>query len=313
MPSIASSAARKPRALKAGSRIRLVSPASPIREEDLVPMFDLLKEEGYHPELSANALAKNSHLAGTDEQRAIDLNDAFRSPDVDAVLCTRGGYGAARLFPFLNLDMMATSEKLFLGFSDITTLHLALNRRGLPTVYAPMALTFTRPREAWVLESLKRAFKGDVRTPEGTPRATTLFPGIAEGAVTGGCLCLLTDSLATDNALETEGKILLIEDVDEAPHRIDAMLTHLLNAGLLQKAAGIVVGEMTRTDEKIDEGIGGKPWKEIVTERIQPLGIPAVIDFPFGHAANMLSLPLGVHARLDAEAGTLTYMESPCV
>jgi len=125
-------------------------------------------------------------------------------------------------------------------------------------------------------------------------------------------MCLLCDSIGTPDSLSGEGRIILIEDVDENPHRIDAMLTHLLNAGILQKAAGVVFGEMTRSDEKVDEGIGGKPWREIVRDRVHHLGIPTVLDFPFGHAKNMLTLPLGVRARLDADAGTLTYTESIC-
>jgi muramoyltetrapeptide carboxypeptidase len=109
-----------------------------------------------------------------------------------------------------------------------------------------------------------------------------------------------------------KGKILLIEDVDENPHRVDAMLTHLRTSGLIQQAAGILVGEMTRTDERQDEGIGSRPWRDIVADRLGNLGIPLAIDFPFGHAKNMLTLPLGITARLDATAGTLTYLEPLC-
>jgi muramoyltetrapeptide carboxypeptidase len=123
---------------------------------------------------------------------------------------------------------------------------------------------------------------------------------------------LLCDSLCTPDALETDGRIVLIEDVDEQPHRIDAMLTHLILANKLQKAAGVVIGEMTRTDRRYDSSIGRRPWREIVRERVAPLGVPAIIDFPFGHARNMLSLPLGIRARLDASAGTLTYLEHLC-
>jgi muramoyltetrapeptide carboxypeptidase len=104
----------------------------------------------------------------------------------------------------------------------------------------------------------------------------------------------------------------IIEDVDENPHRIDAMLTHLLNEGSIKRAAGILIGEMTRTDERVDQGIGGRAWREIVRERFAPLGIPMIIDYPFGHAPNMMTMPLGVKARLDANAGTLEYLESPC-
>jgi muramoyltetrapeptide carboxypeptidase len=212
----------------------------------------------------------------------------------------------------LDLGRIARSGKLFVGFSDITTLHLALNNRGLPTVYAPMALTLAYDREPWVIESFKAALKGEGTIPESAPKGHTLVKGQNEGQVTGGCLCLLTDSIGTSDSIDAEGKIVIIEDVDEAPHRVDAMLTHLINAEILPKAAGIVIGEMTRTDNKVDEGIGGRPWMEIVEERLRPLGIPTIVNFPFGHAPNMLSLPLGIRARLDADAGTLTYLESHC-
>jgi len=174
-----------------------------------------------------------------------------------------------------------------------------------------MALSLSVPREPYVIASFLGVLQGHDPIPAEAPRATTLVGGVAEGDVTGGCLCLLCDSLATPDSLDASGKILLIEDVDENPHRVDAMLTHLLNADVLPRTAGIVVGEMSNTDERHDATIGGRPWREIVTERIAPLGIPAVIDYPFGHRKEMLSLPLGVRARLDADAGTLTYLESP--
>lgn len=296
------------RPLRPGDTVALVSPASPLDADKLDRITAILHEEGYAVRAFPHALDRADHLAGTDEDRAADLMAAFADPGVAAVLCTRGGYGCARLFPFLDLDRIAASGKPLLGFSDITTLHLALLRRGLATVHSPMALTLHYDRAPWVVESFRRVLRGDFAVPEGVPRGETLVPGVATGEVTGGCLCLLADSVGTPEALETEGRILLIEDVDEAPHRIDAMLTHLLNAGLLQRCAGIVVGEMTRTDERIDEGIGGRPWREIVRERIEPLGIPAIVDYPFGHAPRgMLTLPLGLPARLDAAAGTLAY------
>jgi muramoyltetrapeptide carboxypeptidase len=271
-----------------------------------------LTDAGFHFKIAPNALKSHHHLAGTDEERAHDLMAAFSDPETQAVYCSRGGYGCARLMPYLDLDAMAASGKMFIGFSDITTLHLALNRRGLVTFHAPMALSFSIERAQWVHESFLNMITGDPSRPPSAPKGQTLVPGLAEGEVTGGCLCLLTDSLGTPDALDTEGKIVLIEDVDEAPHRIDAMLTHLLNAGQLQKAAGLVFGEMTRTDEKVDAGIGGPPWVEIVKDRILPLGIPAIVNYPFGHMSNMLSLALGIRARMDSQAGTLEYLESPC-
>ena len=296
------------RALRPGDTVALVAPASPLDADKLDRIATILEEEGYALRVLPHALDRAGYLAGTDEDRATDLMAAFDDPGVAAVLCARGGYGCARLFPYLDLDRMAASGKPLIGFSDVTTLHLALLRRGLATVHAPMALTLHYDRAPWVVDSFRRVLRGDLAAPDDAPRGETLVAGIAEGEVTGGCLCLLTDSVGTPEALETEGRILLIEDVDEAPHRIDAMLTHLLNARLLQRCAGIVVGEMTRTDDRVDEGIGARPWREIVRERVAPLGIPSMIDFPFGHAPRgMLTLPLGIPATLDARAGTLTY------
>jgi len=302
----------KPKPLSTGDTVRIVTPASPLPREKLEFAIGWLEGEGYRVELAKHALDGGAYIAGSDAQRASDLQDAFTDPSVGAVLCARGGYGCARLFPFLDLNRIAASGKLFLGFSDVTTLHLALNRCGLPTVHAPMGITLHTPREDWVYESLRRVLKGDASLPEEASPAETVVGGVAEGEVTGGCLCLLTDSIGTPNPFEPEGKIVLIEDVDEKPHRVDAMLTHLLNEGSIRLAAGIVVGEMTRSDEQVDEGIGGRPWKEIVIERLSPLGIPMVVGFPFGHCPNMLSMPLGIRARLDADAGALTYLEALC-
>lgn len=310
MPSM--DAVMKPKALKPGDSLRLVSPASPILPEKVSRFTRMMEDAGYRVTVSKHAFESDVYLAGSDEHRAQDLNEAFAADDVDAVMCSRGGYGCARLMPRLDLDMMARSGKLFLGFSDITTVHLALNRRGLPTLHAPMALSLSVDRADWVYESFLNCLKGENPIPEKAPTGKTLIPGSAEAVVTGGCLCLITDSIGTPDSVDCAGKILLIEDVDENPHRIDAMLTHLRLTGMIQRAAGIVIGEMTNTDEKIDPTIGGKPWREIVRDRLGDLDVPTITDFPFGHCKNMLTLPLGIRARLDADAGTLTYTEPLC-
>ncbi|CAN5502671.1 LD-carboxypeptidase [soil metagenome] len=282
--------------IRPGGTISFVSPASPLEAGKLAHITELLEGEGYRVRLMPHALDADAHLAGSDLDRARDLTDAFLDPEIDGVLCTRGGYGCARLLPYLDLDALAATGKWFGGFSDITTLHLALNRRGLPTWHAPMALTLHFEREPWVYASLFSALKGIPLFPVEAPRGKIFVHGDAEGEITGGCLCLVCDSLATSESIDCTGKLVLIEDVDEAPHRIDAMLTHLLNAGQLQRAAAILFGEMTRTDERTDEGIGGKPWREIVRERTADLGIPVAIDLPFGHCRNMLTIPWGVRA-----------------
>lgn len=301
---------RTPRPLRPGDRIEIVSPASAVSLEKLTRGMTLLQEWGYRVTLSAHALDHTEYLAGTDAYRAEDLQNAFDDPDVSAVFCSRGGYGCARLFPYLDLDRIAASNKPFLGFSDITTLHLALNRRGLITYHAPMLLTLSREREPWVEESLRLALAGDNPIHPDAPAAKTLVSGRAVGRLTGGCLCLVTDSIGTPEAIETEGRIVLIEDVDENPHRVDAMLTQLINTGLAQSAAGFVIGEMTGTDEREDATIGRRPWREIVRERLEPLGKPTVIEYPFGHNSAMMTLPMGAMVELDADAGRLTLVGS---
>ncbi|MBL8087416.1 MAG: LD-carboxypeptidase [Chthonomonas sp.] len=302
----------KPRALKPGDTIAVCSPASAIDEDRLTRGCALIESHGYKTKLSKNIYDSNGYLAGDDQVRAADLMAAFEDPEVSAVMCSRGGYGCARLFPYIDLDKMAASGKMFMGFSDITTLHLALNRRGLVTFHTPMPITLSYDRAPWVHESFFNLLKGDATTPTDAKRAEVLVPGVAEGEVTGGCLCLLCDSIGTPDPLTTQGKILVIEDVDEYPHRIDAMFTHLLNTGILQSCAGIVIGEMTNTNDRYDPTMGGLPWETIIADRVKPLGIPTMTKFPFGHMKTMLSVPLGVRARMDTEAGTLTFLENPC-
>jgi muramoyltetrapeptide carboxypeptidase len=298
------------RPLKPGDTIAFVTPASPISQERLEFVTSILEEEGFSTHLMPHALERDEYLAGSDRDRAQDLQEAFEDPTIAAVVCTRGGYGCARLFPYLDLDAIAKSRKPFFGFSDITTLHVALNRRGMPTIHSPMPLTLSYPRAPWVISSFRRVLRNDLTIIHDAPPPTTIVRGKAVGQLVGGCLSLITDSIGTPDAIDATGKILLIEEVDQAPHRIDAMLTHLINSGIAESAAGFLVGEMTRTDERVDEGIGGKPWRTIVRDRLQPLGKPMVMDFPHGHAPNMLTLPLGILAELDADAGTLTYRES---
>lgn len=246
-------------------------------------------------------------VAGRDADRARDLESAFLDPEVHAVLCARGGYGCARLLPLLNLDAMALSGKPLFGFSDITILHAALNRRGLATYHAPMLNTDFDAKPAWVWEGVLQALRGEFDFPPEAPVARTVVGGMAEGELRGGCLCLVSDLIGTPDAIEFAEKIAVFEDVDEAPHRVDAMLTHLLACGALNGVAGIVFGEMTNTDggPRTDPTIGPKPWREIVADRLAPLGVPLVTDFPFGHGHLRMTLPLGRRVRLDADAGKL--------
>lgn len=287
----------------------MVSPASPINPDQIEDGIKFLESAGYRVTLGDHVFDRLHYLAGRDEDRAADIMAAIRDDSVDGIVFSRGGYGCARLMPFLDIDQMVQAKKPICGFSDITTLHLALNRRGLVSLHTPMLITWSLEREPWVYESFQRILRGENPIIAYTPRAETLTSGNAEGVLTGGCLCLLTDSFGTNYELDCKDKIVILEDVDEPAHRVDAMLTNLINNGQLSSAAGIVVGEMTNTDESADPKIGNWSWREIVADRIAPLGIPAVVNFPLGHMRNMLSLPLGVRARLNADSGSLELLE----
>jgi len=305
----------KPLALKRGDTIGVVSPASPVRADQCEFMFRLLENEGFRVKTYPGTFETGPYLTGPDEDRAAELTLAMHDPQTSAVLCARGGYGCSRLIPHLDPDGLATSRKLLMGFSDITVLHALLNSRGLPTAHTPMALTLNTPRsQDYVYDSFRAILWNQDPMIEHAPNGATVVGGVVEGKVVGGCLILLADLIGTPEQVDMTDKIVVIEGVDDPPHRVDAMFTHLINSNSITRAAGIVIGEMTRTDspQRLDVGIGGMPWRDIVRDRLEPLGIPCIIDFPFGHSANMLSLPLGISARLDAGAGTLTYTESLC-
>ncbi|HEY0867722.1 MAG TPA: LD-carboxypeptidase [Fimbriimonas sp.] len=290
-----------------GDTVAIVAPAGPVKT-DLRHASSWLEGEGYRVRTLPHVAGRWRYLAGTDEERAQDLHEAFFDPDVAAVLCARGGYGCSRLLPLLDLDRMAATHKPFLGFSDVTMLHLALNRRGLATFHAPMGGHIGQWTDGWPAECYRRTLRGDFSYPATMPAGETLVPGRARGVVTGGCLSLLGDSLGTPDAFDGRGRIVILEDVNEAPYRVDARLTHLLNSGVLDGALGFVVGEFTGTDAKIEEGCEDCSWKDIVRERLEPLGAPLIWNYPFGHIQNARALPLGVEAVLDADAGTLSYL-----
>jgi muramoyltetrapeptide carboxypeptidase len=302
----------KPAPCLPGDTIRIVSTGSPVKASDIEGGIKFLENEGYHVELGVNVFATNNYLAGTDEQRADDFMCAFTDPNVKLVLSSRGGYGTSRLLPLLDLDRIVESRKLFLGYSDVTAIHTALTNRGLPSIYGPMPITFGSKKEPWVYESFLNSIQGRIAIPDDIPAAISVVDGVSEGIVSGGTLCLLTDSIGTSEAFDPQGKIILIEDVDEHSYRVDAMLTHMVQAGMFEGAVGIVVGEMTRTDSKEEPSIGTAPWRDIVKEILAPLNLPLIIDYPFGHCKAMLSVPLGIRARLDATSGRLSYLESLC-
>jgi muramoyltetrapeptide carboxypeptidase len=307
----------RPKVIEPGMTLGVVSPSSAIEAEDLEKGLEPFYQRGYKIVLGEYALARRGYLAGTDEQRARDLMAMFARDDVDAVLCSRGGYGAARLIPYLDPAVFRNHPKLLIGYSDITVLHLWLLRQvGLVGLYAPMPITMTRPIPDHAMEVFWRALEvpeplGELPTWNAPYR--TIVPGKAQGRITGGCLCLMADSIGTPYELDTRDAIVIIEDVDEPPYRLDAMLNHLALAGKWAACRGIAFSEDTRWEQHVKEGERTLTPDEILDDYFGNLPQPSMAGFPFGHIKDPLTLPYGVLAELDSERGTLTILESATV
>jgi len=305
---------KRPRALRNGDTIGIVAPSSPIPREELEQGVALLEGRGYRVVVGENVLARHpscDYLAGTDAQRAADLNEMLTRPDIDAVFCARGGYGAMRLFDRIAWDRLPQDPKIFLGYSDITSLHTALAQRcGWATFHGPMvfALTKLSAERADVHWRLLETPEPLGVLPADPEQITTLVGGQVEGELAGGCLCLLARACGSPYAPDFRGKIVLLEEVGEAVYRADRDLMQLKNAGLLDQAAGFVIGTITRWQKEESDPPCNTPqalWQDYFGE----LGKPVITGFPFGHETDPLTLPLGVRARLDADARTLTLLD----
>lgn len=303
----------KPPAIRPGDIIGVVSPSSYKAREALQAGMEKIQRRGYRLVFGEHAFDRRGYLAGEDRDRAADLNAMFANPQVKAILCTRGGYGASRILDYLDWELIRSNPKPLIGYSDITTLHLAfLRQTEMVVFYAPMIITLSRDVSPMVIENLfdlleKPQPLGTYHTADSNIQ--TLVPGIVEGELTGGCLCLVSASCGTPEQIDARGKILCLEDVDEPPYAVDRMLTQLKRCGVLDEAAGFVIGEITNWEQHVNDPDETLTIEQIWQDILVPLGKPTIIGFPFGHVVNPLTLPLGVRARLDATAGTLTLLE----
>lgn len=306
---------KKPLALRPGDTIGIVAPSGRIPPAELEQGIALLKARGYRVAVGEHVLAHHpsyDYLAGTDAQRAADLNAMLARTDVQAILCARGGYGAMRLFPHIQWEAVAPEPKIFIGYSDITSLHTAISRRlGWATFHAPMVGALARLNEQtasvyWSLLEKPEAFGTLPADPE---TMTTLSGGTVEGELAGGCLCLLAHACGSNDAPDFRNKIVVLEDVGEGVYRIDRDLMQLKNAGLLDEAAGFVIGTVTRWKQQ-EADPPANSLETLWQDYFGALGKPVLTGFPFGHEPNPLMIPLGVRARLDADSRSLTLLES---
>ncbi len=303
-----------PRRLAIGDEVALVAPASPVLNARLLALGrERLEQLGLRVNPGRHALTERGYLAGTDRQRLHDLESAFRNPRIKAIFCARGGYGVSRFLSSFDPELARRHPKPLVGFSDITVLHLALQNAGIVSFWGPMPCT-SLGWSAFSARSLERALMSAApagRVPfSPRRRAATLRRGIAQGALTGGTLTLLTASLGTPYEVETRGRIVFLEDVDEEPFKVDRMLAQLTAAGKLLDAAGVVLGIFTGTRVSNCPARRSLTMREVFADHLLPLRVPVLGHVAVGHVRDQVTLPYGVQARMNAGARTLEILEA---
>ncbi|HEY6538689.1 MAG TPA: LD-carboxypeptidase [Candidatus Dormibacteraeota bacterium] len=308
---------RRPPRLRRGMRIGVVAPSGSTLEPSLTRRgVATLEQMGFSVELAPHCGDTYGHLSGADQARADDLLNMLERPDIDAVICAKGGAGATRtalaLDPARLAHLAELPPKVFLGYSDITVIHAILARvTGWVTFYGPLVISLAHP-SAYVRSGLRKALMEtepfQIEPDPDDPYVATLVPGKVEAEVTGGCLTLLATLVGTPWQVDLKGKLLCFEDVDEEPYEIERYLSQLLLGGGLRECAGIVIGEHANCGPR-------RPGPTLGLERVfqdllAPLGVPTIYHLPIGHGQHIATLPLGVRARLDADAKTLTILES---
>lgn len=295
---------RKPRALRRGATVGIAAPGGPVDAERVAAGAALWEAAGFRVRRRDDLTARRGYLAGDDERRAAELMQLVADPEVGAIVCARGGYGCDRLLPLLDPEAFRAAAKPLVGYSDVTALLLWQRRcAGLGGFHGPM-LERGGEQLPEMLASLVGQLTGEAEVPEalvGTGRGG----GSAEGPLVGGSLTLVAASLGTPWEIETEGAILLLEEVAERPYRVDRMLQQLRGAGKLRGLAGIAFGDLaTCVDDRYGTTVG-----EVVAEVVTPLGVPCVTELPFGHVRANRTWPIGGRAKIDGSTGELAILE----
>jgi len=312
----------KPAVLKPGDTVGLITPSTFVSDPDrIAAAVRTVEYFGLKMKMGQNVRKQTGYVGGTIAQRLSDLHDMFRDPEVKAVFTIRGGYGSGQLLDDIDYDLIRRNPKIFVGFSDITAMHLAIHKKtGLVTFHGPVTLSkftgYTQEHfrkamfDSKPIGSVTNPPLSDPLRPSHTLR--TVKPGKARGSLIGGNLSLIASLMGTPYEIDTRGKILFIEDVGEQPYSIDRMLTQLRLSGKLKSAAGIIFGECEdcrRSDYKpsFDATFS---LGEVVDNILGELKIPVLSGLTIGHTDDQLTLPLGVMATLDADKGELVIEES---
>jgi muramoyltetrapeptide carboxypeptidase len=317
----------KPPLLRPGDLVGMVAPASNASDaEEIQIAKENMERYGLRVELGRHINAQNGYLAGTDAQRAADINTMFRRPDIKGIVTFSGGYGCCRLLPLLDYQSIRKYPKVIVGHSDITSLLLGIYAQtGLVTFHGSSG--FTRVGD-YARSHFRRAIMsariiGEIAQPPPPPlgdiernnRLITIVPGQATGQLIGGNLTLVTNLLGTPYEPDTRGKLFFLEEIGEEPYRVDRMLTQLWLAGKFQQAAGIVLGHFVDCGPRQFQPAFAQTLslETVLRDRFEPLQKPTVYNLMFGHVRENAVLPIGVAATLNATAKTLVINESAVV
>jgi len=312
----------RPRALKPGDTVGLITPSSYFADPDrLYQVEQIMKWLDLKVKMGRNVTRKHGYLGGTIEERAADFNAAFADPEVKAVFALRGGYGASQILDRIDYDLVRRNPKILLGYSDITALHLAVHQKtGLVTFHGPTAAS---RMSDYTAENLKKALfspaplgklanpaESSVLRPQHMTRA--IRPGKARGRLIGGNLTLISTTMGTPYEIQTKGKLLFLEDVDEQPYSMDRMLTQLRLAGKLDGIAGLIFGECSSCRPRDFKPSFESTFStaEVAQQILGGLKAPVLTGLTIGHTEDQLTLPLGVMATLNADDGTITIEEA---
>ncbi len=306
----------KPKRLKKGDLIGIISPASaPDELFKIEKGVKYLEGLGYKVKVGKNVQQNHGYLAGTDEQRIEDLHDMFKNKEVKAIVCSRGGYGTPRLLDKIDYKLIAKNPKIFVGYSDITALQMAfLQRTGLITFSGPMlAVDLYNSISPYTEEIFWRLITsnkklGKVEQP-GDEKVSALVKGTAKGRLVGGNLATFLSIAGTTYFPDIKNKILLLEEISEAPYRVDRMLSQLKLMGVFNKISGLILGAFTECVEQNPEkktlGIG-----EVIADYFYKLKIPVIYNFSYGHILNKITIPFGGTIRVNASRGIVEITEN---
>lgn len=297
----------KPKALARGDLVGLIAPSGSVEKgEQVEAAVEALEGLGFAVRVGASCHARYGYLAGADELRAADMNSFFADPAIRGIVCMKGGYGTLRILDLLDYGMIARNPKVFVGYSDITSIHLALDRKSsLVTFHGPMGISDVLLKGeaystgSWMAALTGAAPLGRLDNPPSVPPPRVLTPGRARGAITGGNLSLVAANMGTPYEMDARGRILFFEDIDERPYRVDRMLSQLRLAGKFEDCAGVVLGDWNNCGP--EEGKASLSLEEIYRDIIGPSGKPLLAGLAAGHCSPAMTLPFGVEALLVAE------------